>query len=539
MKMIAVSFLLFILVGIINAQTSIGKGTVSGRVTYNGKGVADIIVSLRPETSGSQSHPSREAQTNREGEYRFDNLLDGSYSLEVSSTNQYTRSQSNFGFSSKNVVIENGDTASNIDFVLILGGVITGTVKDARGKPLIEAQIELFTVHENNGEAFTSSVSISNQADRQTDDRGVYRIYGVPVGRYIVSARPRQSRGEQDRVFHPATKEVPQAKLIEITEGIELSAIDITFPPKEKGHVVTGRVVDEQGKPVSNLLVRYIRYEMPVSGDQSHAKHLSSDQVQTDEEGKFVFNGVLVGKYSFFANSFTEPKYTEPALIEISQTNIEDLELKLIKGARLRGRIIVEGGDSTDDLTKLFLSGFSLTQPLQLTNRAISAKIQPNRNYEMDGLLAGRVHLSISDTNNQYHLLRIERNGALVEGGVNVKAGETITNVNIILSTGRGTVKGQVLFQGMNASGICLSMLAERITYPDGKTPYDLAQTDAQGRFIFDRLPPGEYDLVTYHEYAFPCGAVAVPKFPPVRQRVRIVDKQEQRVVIKVKLDGQ
>ena len=63
----------------------------------------------------------------------------------------------------------------------------------------------------------------------QTDDRGVYRIYGLPAGQYLVSAGEDRSggglsfgRGEKvffPRTFYPGTTEKSEAKPVELGEG--------------------------------------------------------------------------------------------------------------------------------------------------------------------------------------------------------------------------------------------------------------------------------------------------------------------------------
>ena len=543
MKILSASFLLVFLLSSLSifaiAQSQSATGSISGRVTHNGKGVKDVTISLRLETSSSQSNAPQLTETNQDGEYHFKAVADGSYNLEIASTNQYALAGSRTDRRWQTVVIENGATVRDIDFTLALGGVITGTIKDAKGKPVIEARIELTAVNEKK-EIIASSLYFPNQSERQTDDRGVYRIYGIPAGRYLVNVRPRQAKGEQEVVFHPSAKDVVQAMAVEVEAGKERTDVDITMIAPEKGYSLTGQVIDaESQRPVADLFVRYIKYELVTSGDHPYPKSLSSDLGRTDEQGKFTLKGVTAGSYSVFAYSPTEPKYSEPALLEVAQSDVQGVELKLVKGATVRGRILVEGASETVDFSKFRLSIFVTNPLLQQTLMVNNAKIYPDGSYEKDGLVTGDLYISISSADDRYSLLRIEKNGAPVEQRIKVTTGEVLTDVNVVLAVGKGSVKGQLMFEGGKTPGVCPTILAERISYPGGNTPWALAQADAQGRFIFDRLLPGEYDLVIAPEHAFLCGATSAPRFATVRQRIRIADKQEQRVTMVIKLEGQ
>src|SRR6185503_7438366 len=65
----------------------------------------------------------------------------------------------------------------SVRLVMVKGGIITGTVTTRTGEPVIGVRVRATTVP--NGEIVQ---------ERSTDDRGVYRIYGLPGGKYVVSA---------------------------------------------------------------------------------------------------------------------------------------------------------------------------------------------------------------------------------------------------------------------------------------------------------------------------------------------------------------
>src|SRR5437588_11949112 len=65
-----------------------------------------------------------------------------------------------------------------------------------------------------------------------TDDRGVYRLFGVPAGRYKVSVGDPRFRGMNRRqvaaqTFYPDVTDVAKAGGVNVEEGSEANKIDM------------------------------------------------------------------------------------------------------------------------------------------------------------------------------------------------------------------------------------------------------------------------------------------------------------------------
>src|SRR4030095_15497648 len=95
------------------------------------------------------------------------------------------------------------------------------------------------------------------------DDRGVYRIYGVPAGKYVVSIGAQQRfsafttvNGQQayKQTFHPDVADQSQDTTFEVAEGAEVSNIDITVGRTIDEYSASGVVVDSSSNaPVPNV----------------------------------------------------------------------------------------------------------------------------------------------------------------------------------------------------------------------------------------------------------------------------------------------
>lgn len=73
----------------------------------------------------------------------------------------------------------------SVTISLLKGGVITGTVTSAMGEPVVQTGVRAILIRDANGKPPTGPRFPS---ERSTDDRGVYRIYGLTPGTYLVAA---------------------------------------------------------------------------------------------------------------------------------------------------------------------------------------------------------------------------------------------------------------------------------------------------------------------------------------------------------------
>src|SRR5205085_157909 len=77
----------------------------------------------------------------------------------------------------------------SVTFTLTKGGVITGTVTGANG-PLVGVSVFATRVRDATGKKIFTA--IPSGFERRTDDRGVFRLYALPPGAYVLTAtRPR------------------------------------------------------------------------------------------------------------------------------------------------------------------------------------------------------------------------------------------------------------------------------------------------------------------------------------------------------------
>src|SRR5947209_3841727 len=236
-------------------------GVITGRITAHGKGLAGVTVTLHSANFGgqAQSQDLLQAKTDADGNYRITDIPIGSYFVTPVAPVYTVPGAGRLTSANEAVVITGGDTVNDIDFSLVPGSVITGRVTDTDGRPVIEQNVTLQSVDQNNQQGSTRTVAPGNW---RTDDRGVYRIYGVPEGHYTVSVGAQQRLSAYSTImgqkayvqtFHPDTTDSKQAAVVEVAEGAEVSSVHITVGRTVEEYSVIGRVLDSSSNaPLPN-----------------------------------------------------------------------------------------------------------------------------------------------------------------------------------------------------------------------------------------------------------------------------------------------
>src|SRR5258705_4254150 len=209
------------------------RNTVSGRVTIKGKGAPGVAVGVRKSDSPNPFEPFLKGVTDQDGFYRISDVPPGSYDVRPS-TPGFVSAEPNG--SRKSLVLAEDENIEDINFSLIRGGVITGKVTDADGRAVIEQQVILYRADAVEERSPQRPTSPSTSA--QTDDRGIYRIFGVSAGRYKVAAGRSDdvfspglfpTRASYKQAFHPDVTDQAKASIIEVVEGSEANNVDITW----------------------------------------------------------------------------------------------------------------------------------------------------------------------------------------------------------------------------------------------------------------------------------------------------------------------
>src|SRR3569832_59230 len=277
--------------------TKAPHGSVSGRVTLKEKGVFGVAVALRKTDSANEQLPR--AMTDQDGYYRIANVAPGTYEVSPSApafVPSDPREQRG-----KTVLVGEDENVENINFTLVRGGVITGRVTDADGRPVIQQHVFVYRADAFDQRRAGQEPLVYASGGAQTDERGIFRVYGFWPGRYKVASGRSENvftsslgagRSSYAQVIHPDETAPSKATEIEVGEGTEATNIDITLGRALQTFTMMGRVVDgEKGLPVPNVRIALQRR---VGQRSEFVNPVSISNLK----GDFVANGLIPGKYN-------------------------------------------------------------------------------------------------------------------------------------------------------------------------------------------------------------------------------------------------
>lgn len=175
--------------------------------------------------------------------------------------------------------------------------VMRGRVLGAdTGEPLRKAQLRLMSIDASGG-----SLRENRQATADADGR--YEFKDLRAGRYSLTA----SKGGYVLLSFGQTQPRDPSKPIDLLDAQLLERVDFTLP---RGGVITGRVVDEYGEPMSNVQV--MAQFVQAGGRSSPGGRASS----TNDLGEFRVYGLPPGQY-YVQGTFrnVQPVNTAPGAI--------------------------------------------------------------------------------------------------------------------------------------------------------------------------------------------------------------------------------
>jgi len=344
------------------AQTAVGTASVTGRVVLEGSGtpVRRARVSLAaPELRGGRS-----TVTDDQGRFGFQALPAGRFTLTASKAGfvDIAYGAKRAGRPGTPIQLAEGQDLTALTLAMPRGGVITGIVVDEHGEPAPGTPVRALRFVIQTGER-----RLQQAGQDQTDDRGMYRIFQLQPGEYIVNAVPRnlnvgdmrqslaievnslmqqlQASGvnpnamaaavsgngeiggriallqqqmatyEQDQptayapVYYPGTTTPDSAVTVALSAGEERAGVDFRLqlvPTSRVGGLVVGPTGDLPPATQVALIPRNASGMPSVPG-------LGNNMARVGGDGRFSFNNVTPGDYSLQARATVRDATAPPA----------------------------------------------------------------------------------------------------------------------------------------------------------------------------------------------------------------------------------
>jgi protocatechuate 3,4-dioxygenase beta subunit len=504
-------------------------GSITGHVKLGGKPAKGITIIATPSVSDPakaaeemfNSSASMKSTTDSDGVYRLEGLPAGKYRVAPSAPALVSTDVNSTG----EITVAEGAAAEGVDFALSLGGVITGKITDSEGRPVIGQRISLKPLDKTEAAAdYGSAAGMLGNRMYATDDRGVYRIFGLRPGRYIISAGKDVmsaflSQGpKRIQTFYPSVTDETKAKPVQVTAGSEAAGVDIQFSASDNGVVVSGRVVDsEKSTPIANAMVAYSKAPKTpadiVTNTEDAGSFMPGGFTTTNDKGEFRFASVAPGNYKLearpigaIAGTGGSQFYADPLVFEVQSANVDKLDIKVHRGAVISGVVVIESADAQDSLDR-FGQVMLMAMVIDGTSGSYSSGncvVAADGGFRLGGLKAGKVTIRpFSMSPRRPGLLRVERNGVEVQGGFEIQPNEEVTGIRVILTPATCVIRGRVTIQGGALQPGAKVMARARSVNVDpsdhtavlGNPPVDVS---SNGSFVIENLTPGSYEVEVF-----------------------------------------
>ncbi len=306
-----------------------GGVDVEGRVLRGGKPVPGAVVTaLTGHGDGPLGIGVRSTMADREGRYRLDSLLPGSYVFQVA----VLRGRP----STLPVEVPEGSRRFHKDLELPVSR-ISGTVLDPAGKPVRGARVRAVPAETPGGGGILSLIVSRGAWRGRTDGDGKFTLKRVPGGTYELEVEPPRKRKDLGEASLPG---------LEVDGKTDLEGIRLVLPP---AGILEGTVRDGRGKPLAGVTVRAIREGKERPGKATLAGRVRAlrdarlYRVVTNGEGVFRIRGVPAGKWTVRA----EKEGFAPAQasgLELLQGGAARADLVLLQGGTVKVQVLNRTG---------------------------------------------------------------------------------------------------------------------------------------------------------------------------------------------------
>lgn len=329
-----------------------GTAAITGRVVgTDGRPLAGADVMTVPLTRGTFI---RHASTDADGRYELTGLAAGRYRVQASKAGflaiEYGQRRP---FEPGAIItVQDGQNIDQIDLTLPRHAAIVGHVFDENGDPVEGASVRVSQIAFIDGSR--RLVDVPGATARLTDDRGQFRVWGLPPGHFVVSAVvgqidfPGPSMIDMPgyaTTFYPGTPAPSGAALVEVGLATDVTGIDFSLVPAPTARVYGQAMSSSGDKITGGISMR--------SSHRSGGVATEVGAIINMQDGTFIFPNVAPGEYVIQTsrsrvNSWTEGEFAS-RIVEVNGADVKDVILRTSPGSELTGHITLD--DPTAALT--------------------------------------------------------------------------------------------------------------------------------------------------------------------------------------------
>jgi Carboxypeptidase regulatory-like domain len=481
------------------------EDTISGRVVNDSaQPIAGVNISL-----GSLGGPlGQRTSTDNEGNFKIKGLDGGIYRFYI-----YAPGYVTLGPTSDTPTYRPGD---KVELTMMKGAVITGRVTNMSGEPAVTVQVRAFQVRDADG----NKVQTGYYAQPVfTDDRGIFRMWSLRPGTYVVAAGGQGQYfgavnpfANDAMTYAPASTRDTAAEII--ARSNQEATVDIQYRG-ERGHAISGRIAGAMPSPP---------YSPGVSLFDVDTHTQVANLYLPGSDGTFQLNGVADGEYEIVATGGAQAGQLSSALrrIVVRGADVTGIELSLAPMASVDAHVSLEADQKLNcgrrRETALRETMVTLRRSRPEENSA-NKKEKPAESfdpfsmsvYEMApnaksdvrflNLYAASYRFEVRLPAAGWYLKDLslaKPESNIARNGLAIKPGEIVSGVTIRITEGGASLRGRVAVAEDSRLPPDLRIYIVPAERPDGDNPLRFFEdaVASDGTFVIGNIAPGRYWLL-------------------------------------------
>jgi Carboxypeptidase regulatory-like domain len=336
------------------------------------------------------------------------------------------------------IAVLDGQQVADVTLKMMHGGVIAGTITGPSGRPAESTNVVIYRVDNVGGARRLSLTSTS----ANTDDRGMYRAFGLAPGDYVVqvggtlasfalngearlvtpaevrwadqagpaAAPPPGQTVSYSSVYFPGTSDVSAATIVTLGPAEERDGVDFALALVPTARL-SGQVLDADGRPLPGAQITVA----PAGATQDLMSMFGSirSQSRSTPDGTFTVSGVTPGAYTISVRATppsaggrggsqdaamlaaarmlggvggNTPSLWANADVAVDGRDMSDILLRLQPGMTVTGKLVFESSSTS-------------TQPPDVTRARIALMAPPTGSSAIEltaSMLTGTMQATIA-----------------------------------------------------------------------------------------------------------------------------------------------
>jgi len=470
----------------------------------------------------------RQVATDEQGRFAFEALPPGRFTLTVEKggyLKTFVGSRRPGRPPSLPIAVVAGQRVIDLAVDVPRGSVIEGTVRDELGGPLATAQVSVLQRLMVAGEPRFSSVAGVSRV--VADDRGRYRIYGLPPGDYVVqtvgggtltgaevatdqeikaaeaAARAGASTGPRAKptpprvvtrsiVYAPGVTDLRSAQVISLGVGEERAGIDLS------NALVSAAALDllvtaPSGPPQNPSI--------GIASVSRQSVFTGPGIVRPGANSHFVMPGMAPGHYLFYGSaSEAGPNGTSMPLYLSAEVTVDgadmSVSLDFLRGQTVSGQLVAAPTLPTLTGARVTLVAEGRIPGTML--RVTDASVNADGSFAVTGVPPGRYRISLSGVGGWTLVSATLSAADVLDTPLEVRSGADITGIVATITNRLTEISGIVTDSAGRPSPeyTALVIPADRALWMTApRRTSGLVKIASDGRYQVTGLPPGDYLL--------------------------------------------